>query len=453
MKPTLNLATTREYWKKAIEEELKERKRDNLNDILLRKSEKLPVAKRQKRTPSIVNDLMYFDGLRDGVGAIILAKANETIITDHKNNYFKTYIAKLEVKYTSTSLAMNKIIDISDNSNDSHLDLFNSQQQQQIIDSDWKEPLYDEHLMPGSIPLLLISISTKFSTIEDDGEFLAKVIKEINETSNVNSCIKNIYLQILNSMIDYKYLYDKDEDNSEQDYIVKLYSPIIENCFHGCDIRLRWGDTIPAVCSKVGYQCRIDMRVTVSKKACVDLSVVEYAKDLSIDKYYKDKVKTVLASAIYFRNFQKNSSNVKFIPSMLIARLEGELLIYYKTDRNWFVVEKIDDVDAPQNIDDIRKGSIKSFVESLKYFKLPTCAKIGDGYLNLTNNDRLLLHIEKLLRGIFAKISTFETQQEISDAIKALELVRPSIDAPSIKMNELKPTSVSKISKISKINK
>lgn len=39
---------------------------------------------------NIVNDLMYFDGLRDGVGAIILAKANETIITDHKNNYFKT---------------------------------------------------------------------------------------------------------------------------------------------------------------------------------------------------------------------------------------------------------------------------------------------------------------------------------------------------------------------------
>lgn len=130
------------------------------------------------------------------------------------------------------------------------------------------------------------------------------------------------------------------------------------------------GDTIPAVCSKVGYQCRIDMRVTVSKKACVDLSVVEYAKNLSIDKYYKDKVKAVLASAIYFRNFQKNSSNVKFIPSMLIARLEGELLIYYKTDRNWFVIEKIDDVDAPKNIDDIRKGSIKSFVESLKYFKV-----------------------------------------------------------------------------------
>ena len=159
------------------------------------------------------------------------------------------------------------------------------------------------------------------------------------------------------------------------------------------------------------------MRVTVSKKACVNISVVEYAKKLSIDKYYKDKVKAVSASAIYFKIFQKNSSNVKFIPSiffgtvkmgelygilggacstiprsihfkldheqlrhgirllcivcdMLIARLEGELLIYYKTDRSWFAVEKIDDIDAPQSIDDIRKGSIKLFMKSLKYLKV-----------------------------------------------------------------------------------
>jgi hypothetical protein len=41
-------------------------------------------------------------------------------------------------------------------------------------------------------------------------------------------------------MTTYKYLYDINEDNSEQDYIIKLYSPIMENCFHGCDIRLKW---------------------------------------------------------------------------------------------------------------------------------------------------------------------------------------------------------------------
>ncbi|KAI8088520.1 hypothetical protein BDF21DRAFT_450181 [Thamnidium elegans] len=126
------------------------------------------------------------------------------------------------------------------------------------------------------------------------------------------------------------------------------------------------GDTIPAVCSKVGYQCKIDMRVTVSHKDCVDLSVVEYAKITSYNKYYKDKVKAVLSSTIYFRNYQKNDSNVKFVSSMLIARLEGELLLYYKADRNWFAVDKIADVDVPQSIDHIKEGGINTFVNPLK---------------------------------------------------------------------------------------
>ncbi|GAA5797733.1 hypothetical protein HPULCUR_003127 [Helicostylum pulchrum] len=61
---------------------------------------------------------------------------------------------------------------------------------------------------------------------------------------------------------------------------------------------------------------------------------------------------------------------------------------------------------------------------------------------NTTNKDRLLLRVEKLLHGMFTKISAFETQQEISDAIKALELAKSSIEAPPIRMDELKPPSV-----------
>ncbi|KAG2206506.1 hypothetical protein INT47_008523, partial [Mucor saturninus] len=67
----------------------------------------------------------------------------------------------------------------------------------------------------------------------------------------------------------------------------------MEDLFRGCDIRLKWGETIPPICSKFGYQCKIDMRVAVLRKSCVDLSVVEYAKKLSNHKYYKDKVKAV----------------------------------------------------------------------------------------------------------------------------------------------------------------
>lgn len=54
---------------------------------------------------------------------------------------------------------------------------------------------------------------------------------------------------------------------------------------------------------------------------------------------------------------------------MLIVRLEGELFIYDKTDRNWFFIDGIADVDAHQSIDHIKKGGINTFVNSLKYFK------------------------------------------------------------------------------------
>ncbi|KAI9269371.1 hypothetical protein BY458DRAFT_556023 [Sporodiniella umbellata] len=159
-----------------------------------------------------------------------------------------------------------------------------------------------------------------------------------------------------------------NEDNSEQDYISKLYAPIMESCFHGSGIRLRWGDTIPLVCNKSGYGCKIDMRVTIPAKKPLDLSVVEYAKKLFPSKYYKDKVKTVLCSAIYHRNYQKESSNIK-VPAMLIARLENELLLYYQIDSNWCVIEKVEDADVPNSVQAIKEGAIKAYVNSIKYFK------------------------------------------------------------------------------------
>ncbi|OAC97768.1 hypothetical protein MUCCIDRAFT_168287 [Mucor lusitanicus CBS 277.49] len=122
----------------------------------------------------------------------------------------------------------------------------------------------------------------------------------------------------LESWLNYRYLYDINEDNSEQDYISKLYAPIMESCFHESDIRLR---------CKVGYACKIDMRVTVAAKKPLDLSVVEYAKKVPTSKYYKDKV------------------------------------------NKWCAVEKIEDADIPASVQAIKEGGIKDNVNSIKYFK------------------------------------------------------------------------------------
>jgi uncharacterized protein (DUF1684 family) len=92
------------------------------------------------------------------------------------------------------------------------------------------------------------------------------------------------------------------------------------------------------------------MRVTIPAKKPVDLSVVEYAKKSSLSKYYKDKFKTVLCSAIYHRNYQKETTNVKQVPAMLIARLKNQTLLYYQIDNNWCVVDKVEDADVPNSV-------------------------------------------------------------------------------------------------------
>ncbi|EIE84823.1 hypothetical protein RO3G_09533 [Rhizopus delemar RA 99-880] len=206
---------------------------------------------------------------------------------------------------------MNNIIDITDRLPGSHLELFNDTHQEQIIEALSVKKL-DKITLNTTV---FDDIIEKFSNIESSYE-LMKTIKEIEETKNGNMNIKRVYQQILESWVSHSYLYDMNEDNSEQYYI--------------------------------SYDCKIDMRVTIPSKKPVDLSIVEYANKASSSKYYKDKVKTVLCSAIYQRNYQKENNNIKQVPAMLIARLENQILLYYQIDNNWGVVDKVEDADVPQ---------------------------------------------------------------------------------------------------------
>ncbi|CEP12245.1 hypothetical protein [Parasitella parasitica] len=97
------------------------------------------------------------------------------------------------------------------------------------------------------------------------------------------------------------------------------------------------------------------MRVTIPAKKPLDLSVAEYTKNPTPSKYYKDKVKTVLCSAIYHRDYQMENSNIKQVPAMLIARLENQILLYYQIDNNWCAVDKVEDADVPNSVQAIKE--------------------------------------------------------------------------------------------------
>lgn len=40
-------------------------------------------------------------------------------------------------------------------------------------------------------------------------------------------------------------------------------------------------------------------------------------------------------------------------------------------DDNWCVVDKMEDIEVPNSVQAIKEGSIKDYVNSIKYFKAP----------------------------------------------------------------------------------
>ncbi|GAA5808273.1 hypothetical protein MFLAVUS_001662 [Mucor flavus] len=275
-----------------------EKVQSKLKEALLRKDvPETSQVKRQKRVPPIYNDLYYLDGVRKSVGTVIKDHAITSNIIDYKINYFKT-------------LTMNNVIDISNSSSGSQLDLFTAEHQELIIKS-----LSSKHRQQSMRDTVEFDrIIEKYSAVEDNNRFLRKYIEE---TENVKNGDKNkrIYLRILESMAHHRYLYDHEEDNSEADCVNKLYSSMMEACFQG-------------------YTPKIVLRVTFPSITCV----VEYAKKYSEGEYYKDKVKIVLCSIIYFRNLLKKTNNCDIeISDDNFQTRRGNV------NKSWFVLEKVAD--------------------------------------------------------------------------------------------------------------
>lgn len=98
-----------------------------------------------------------------------------------------------------------------------------------------------------------------------------------------------------------------------------------------------------------GMGCKIDMRVTIPAKKHFGLGVVEDARKLTLSKYYKGKVQSVLFSAIYHQDYQKKTIIAKHVLSMLIAHLENEILLYYYIlTRNGALGKRLKVLKSPQ---------------------------------------------------------------------------------------------------------
>ncbi|ORE11115.1 hypothetical protein BCV72DRAFT_122369 [Rhizopus microsporus var. microsporus] len=117
------------------------------------------------------------------------------------------------------------------------------------------------------------------------------------------------------------YLYGKDEYHTEADYIVKLFSPILENVFRESN-----------VCAEAGQPSRLDLRVISSfYKKNEDLSVVDFTEQPQPCKYYIDKIRAVTCSWLrlkhHIKDSQLNLQDAKrlVIPFVLCEDLEADI--------------------------------------------------------------------------------------------------------------------------------
>lgn len=55
---------------------------------------------------------------------------------------------------------------------------------------------------------------------------------------------------------------------------------------------------------------------------------------------------------------------------MLVEGLEGESFVLFLVDDDWLAIQKIDDTDVPNNVDSIKNGDIKLYINGLNIFKV-----------------------------------------------------------------------------------
>lgn len=126
-------------------------------------------------------------------------------------------------------------------------------------------------------------------------------------------------------------------------------------------------------CKDNGFNCKIDLRVTTNAAKHIDLSAAEYAKKPDTSKYYKDKLKLVLSGFIHLRKYISNNdttAELKSVPLMLVEGLEGVSFFLSLVDDEWLAIQKINAIDIPNNVDSIKNGEIKLYIDGLNLFRV-----------------------------------------------------------------------------------
>ncbi|KAG0168165.1 hypothetical protein DFQ28_000181, partial [Apophysomyces sp. BC1034] len=349
----------KEYWEqKRLSEQYKTSKRSTEEEADKRRSKRL---KTKLIFPSERDEIL--NGFLESVGTTIKRQAHEI--------YMGKCYSKLDQSSKDIiSNGFNSILDLTDNKN----------QKLPFTVAQWTK-LKELWQKKKNWRSLETEISDELKHIEKlaDGDikeaYKTSLAKQIQYAFTPNEAYFKVYSTILSSLNLRKsiYSFSAKNQNTEEDYVIKVWAPIISAVFDDLPLFCKWGDSISnhsteakktadPSSSTVGdkVDCRICTKGSDGK--IMDLINIEFANTTQDWKYHVDHRKIlreskVMADIFYESPFLKPryKRNIK-VHSIQIAGVEGQVVNVGLADNGIYVASKLGSLRLPTSGLEMRKA-------------------------------------------------------------------------------------------------
>lgn len=292
----------------------------------------------------------------------------EITISSRKSRYFKT-------------IGLNGVLDLSDSSENSQVAALGAALADELTKIfQQKEVLVDIYPVEE-----YEAIAKNVAASKSDKRFLTEFLERI-EKSNVKeklSTTKNLYAHVVETLLYNEYMFNEDEASfvTEADFIVKLWSRLLELTFRGTGVILHWGDTIPENC-KTSFRMKFDLRIISHTLSCqaikADLASGEFARSVDESKLYRDKLKGVLTSKLNINQRYKETMNlglsfnsIQFnAPFIVVMGHEAVLYNLSKSSDDPYMLYETTALSFPSSVEDIKNNGIADLIRGLKKIKV-----------------------------------------------------------------------------------
>ncbi|KAI9358861.1 hypothetical protein BD770DRAFT_410166 [Pilaira anomala] len=286
-------------------------------------------------TPSTIveNDFIFIQDLDESVGTKI------------KNEAVKLHplFHELDPDHQSViCLGLNSILDLSAAYPNRQTLIFNKKQWAELQKLYPAPTLNDSSYLQSTQDLIPIfnSFSSKKSFVRNWNCMYSEVLRlqgehnaELNEEfREIDFCLF-FYKSLLIHIKHHPYMFSKSTDNSEWDFLIKFWGPVMERLYLGTGLRLKWGDTTLTM-KDVGIEGCLKVDMKVMKDDIVqrfnqetDLSTSEAAKDEpGSAKFNSDRCKLLTESKVIIDNFLHDNQDVGSVYSIQFCGLDITIL-------------------------------------------------------------------------------------------------------------------------------